>query len=75
MENLASLTPVKYEIGPDGPWASREGGTPGAGGGEPAAVRLRTRGPDLELTLTDDPPAEPVRTAPGAPADPPPGDS
>ena len=56
--DLGPLTPVDWE-----PGASRPGGDPPFAdrNGSPLPLRLRTRGPDLAVTLTDGPPAAPVR--------------
>ncbi|WP_145360446.1 outer membrane protein assembly factor BamB family protein [Alienimonas californiensis] len=82
-ENFSPLTPVNWEIDPAGPWSG--GVDPKAGGGgegvddaaedaggtrPTTAVRLRTRGADLEFTLSDEPPAAPVRTTPATPDEP-----
>ena len=52
------LTPVDWE-----PGGSRPGGDPPFAdrNGSPLPLRLRTRGPDLTFTLTDEPPAAPAR--------------
>ncbi|MFH5805414.1 PQQ-binding-like beta-propeller repeat protein, partial [Alienimonas sp. DA493] len=80
-ENLSPLTPVNWEIGPAGPWnggglsdggdgaeAEAEADEGGADEADAApAIRLRTRGADLELRLSDEPPAAPVRQSPATP--------